>query len=536
MSMLETKANFKRKETEIEATNCVIEKVIRLSGTEFDRFSRDLMNDWDFIRDNPIERSYDTEGRCHCLLVMGNGRPDGILINSEGSSYARYNALLPNAEAFLFMNQYPVLSDLNKKLTAMVDYIAEQGGAGNSEGRGVVDLQDDGLSAGIDFMANPALRSALTAMLDQRPEIRDWELDGGQLIVWRNLGDKVDLTDPSVTPADMYAYGYTWDGMIPLGEKRALELFDKGYAIFRLSKNDAEGMIDSREEILAYDGLFGTEDPAWERPARIQPLQAFVMNSEKYNNGNGEAVGEWLTLPADADTLQGLLERIGVERASEVDLNAGIQSAFTITALRLPIEDELREYVSVHDSLDELNMLASFIDDMEDYELDKLQAILITHIADLSMGDDISAVVNLLYENNFTAFDFIYAHNEDALGRWYADANGKDEIPEGVSFEEHGRNYVKEEGGKFVPTLDGYIKHMHKAVSQEYGGIVPAEYKIVEAALRCLQSKTPELGSGEKPSVLDEINASRKSKTRAASKAKNWDVKKERKNKGGQDL
>jgi len=528
--MLETKANFRRKETEIEATNCVIEKVIRLSGTEFDRFSRALLKDWDFIRDNPIERSYDTEGRCHCLLVMGNGRPDGILVNSEGSSYARYSALLPNAEAFLLVNQYPALSDLNKKMAAMVEYIAEQGGAGNPEGRGVIDLQDDGLSAGIDFMVNPTLRSTLTAMLGQRPEIRDWEMDGGQLIVWRDMGDEVDLTDPAVTPADMYAYGYTWDGMIPLGKERALELFDAGCEIFRLYTNDAEGMIDTREEIEAYDGLFGTEDPNWKQPERVRPFQAFVVNSEK--RSIGENVGEWLTLPADADTLQGLLERIGVENPT--------QGAFDVTALRMPIEDELREYVNIHDSLDELNMLASFVDDMEDHELDKLQAILSTHIADLGMGGGLAAIANLLYEDNFTAFEFIYANNEDALGRWYVDVNPDEEKPADMSFADYGQFCVKEEGGKFVPALDGYIKHMYKAVEQMYDGTVHADYAIVDASLRGLQNKQSERSATEKPSVLDEIKASRQnareSKARAASKAKNWDVRKERKNKGGPDL
>jgi hypothetical protein len=221
--------------------------------------------------------------------------------------------------------------------------------------------------------------------------------------------------------------------------------------------------------------------------------------------------------------LQGLLERIGVDNPA--------QEAFTVTALRMPIEDELREYVNIHDNMDELNMLASFVDDMEDYELDQLQAILQTGVADLSKGShngrhDIAAVINLIYEDNFTAFDFIYAHNEEALGRYYADEN--DEIPDGVSFAEYGKQCVKDEGGRFVKELDGYIKHMHKSVAVEYDGKIPDEYKIVDSTLRAMQFKKlgrgAELGSGEKPSVLDEIKASRQdsrnSKARAASKAK----------------
>ena len=71
------------------------------------------------------------------------------------------------------------------------------------------------------------------------------------------------IEDPTVTRSDMIAYGYTWEGMIPLGREKALELFDEGRGIFRLYENDAEGMIDTREEILEFDGLFGIEDEEW---------------------------------------------------------------------------------------------------------------------------------------------------------------------------------------------------------------------------------------------------------------------------------
>lgn len=322
--------------------------------------------------------------------------------------------------------------------------------------------------------------------------------------------------------------------MIPLSTDRALATFDAGYEVFRLYENDAEGLITERGEIEEHDGLFGTENPAWEKSERTQSFQAFIVNAEKQSQG--ENVGEWLVLPADADTLQSLLERIGVENPTHD------HDSFAITAVRMPIEDCLREYVSKYDSLDELNMLASFVDDMEDYELDKLEAILTTNMAGLDTNEGITAIINLLHEENFTAFDFIYAHNEDALGRYYDDEHN--EVPEGVSFAEHGRNCVREEGGKFVPALDGYIKHIHKNVITVYEADVSDKYKIVDDALRGLQSKaakrTLEQGSGEKPSVLGEIKASRDkpghSQARAASRSKDWGVQKTKRDKGGHDL
>jgi len=538
--MLETNAVFRRKETDIEITNAVIEKVVHLSGAEFDSFSKNLLKDWGFILDNPIERSYDAQGRCHCLLVVGEGRKDGILVNSEGGSYARYSALLPNVNEFLMANQYPALGELNKKLEEVVNNILEQASDTFLDGRKDIDLIGIENDTGIEVSSNATLRSTVIKMLEARPEIRDWELDGGTLVVWRERSDipvsvlAEQLKDPTVTPADMYAYGYTWKGMIPLSTDWALATFDAGYEVFRLYENDAEGLITEREEIFEHDGLFGTENPAWEKSERTQPFQVFIVNTEKQSQG--ENVGEWLVLPADAGALQGLLERIGVENPTHD------HDSFAITAVRMPIEDSLREYVSKYNNLDELNMLASFVDDMDDYYLDKPEAILTTHIADLDVYEGITAIINLLHEENFTAFDFIYAHNEDELGRWYTDAG--DEVPEGVSFEEYGRSCVKSENGKFVPDLDGYVKRIHKNVLLMHEGDVPDKHKIVGDALRGLQSKAAkqalEQGSGEKPSVLDEIKASRDkpghSQARAASRSKDWGVQKTKRDKGGYDL
>lgn len=183
--MLHTKAVFRRKDTEINATECVVEKVIRLPGEKFDLFSRNLVREWDFLRDNPIDTAKDEEGHRRCLLVVGDGRRDGILVDAEGGSYARHSAFMPNAADFLAMGQYKTLAALNQKLTDLVDYIAEQAGTGNPEGRGVIDLQQSELLGGIDLMTNGALLRTVLDMLDERPEIRDWELDKNELVIYR---------------------------------------------------------------------------------------------------------------------------------------------------------------------------------------------------------------------------------------------------------------------------------------------------------------------------------------------------------------
>ena len=225
-----------------------------------------------------------------------------------------------------------------------------------------------------------------------------------------------------------------------------------------------------------------------------------------------KAVGEWLTLPADADTLRGLFERIGVDRPSE--------GAFAIAAVRMPMEDLLRSYVTKHDSLDEINMLASYMSDMQDYELDKLNAILTHKIADI--GDGTGALINLLGEDNFDAFVMIDASDYEALGRYYTD-----DKPDDVSFSDFGRQNAEDDKGVF--TEWGYVYHRYGEMPREYAGVVPDEYKILEAALQGLRPKPT---AQEKPSVMDEIKAAR----RTPGKPQLNDAPKLKKGKGEQDL
>ena len=52
----------------------------------------------------------DNDGVNHCLLVLCEERDDGIIVESEGSSYARYSAYLPCARKLVQQEQYPSLT------------------------------------------------------------------------------------------------------------------------------------------------------------------------------------------------------------------------------------------------------------------------------------------------------------------------------------------------------------------------------------------------------------------------------------------
>lgn len=59
---------------------------------------------------------------------------------------------------------------------------------------------------------------------------------------------------------DMIDYGYTWCGMIPMREKKALELFQEYKRVYALMPDDSESEIESKEQLMAHadaGGMFG---------------------------------------------------------------------------------------------------------------------------------------------------------------------------------------------------------------------------------------------------------------------------------------
>lgn len=97
------KASFKRKAVDIDElkdrecyeknkSNFVVDNVIELSRLRYEEFAKNLLTDFDFIKDN-IEFMYiDTERVLHTILIKEGGKLDGILVESEGYNYARYAA------------------------------------------------------------------------------------------------------------------------------------------------------------------------------------------------------------------------------------------------------------------------------------------------------------------------------------------------------------------------------------------------------------------------------------------------------------
>lgn len=71
------------------------------------------------------------------------------------------------------------------------------------------------------------------------------------------------LMPDKVSMEEMHVYGYVWDGMLPLTKERALELLDTDLLLFKLYEDGSDAMLETTEDILSHDGLFGVERDAW---------------------------------------------------------------------------------------------------------------------------------------------------------------------------------------------------------------------------------------------------------------------------------
>lgn len=104
-------ATFRCKESEYEEQSCVVEKIIELSADEFEFFRRNMLEHFDFIKENSDLMYQKADRVNHCLLVLGKDQDDGILVESEGWSYAKYTAFVPNARQLVELQHTKQLAE-----------------------------------------------------------------------------------------------------------------------------------------------------------------------------------------------------------------------------------------------------------------------------------------------------------------------------------------------------------------------------------------------------------------------------------------
>lgn len=120
--------NLLRKESEFKTRTCVVEKAIAVSHSEFENLKRHPLQDNDLIAENTELMYCDRDDNYHCLLIYDEEQGDGLMIEAEGSFYARYAQYIPKARELVERHQDPEIQLTNgeRKLLVLLNEKAER--------------------------------------------------------------------------------------------------------------------------------------------------------------------------------------------------------------------------------------------------------------------------------------------------------------------------------------------------------------------------------------------------------------------------
>ena len=176
---MKIKAIFQRKEAKYETEDCEISRVVELPNNQYSYFASRLLADHDFLVELRDEMGFTEDGVRHCLLVLSEDGDDGILVDAQGSSYARYTSFLPNARQQLILGQYQSLADFAKGMYGHAEEATQR--ILKNQVDGVYYLQ---LSDLPDPQTNPLFdHKLLGEMLSERPEFETVETMSSEILV-----------------------------------------------------------------------------------------------------------------------------------------------------------------------------------------------------------------------------------------------------------------------------------------------------------------------------------------------------------------
>ena len=203
------------------------------------------------------------------------------------------------------------------------------------------------------------------------------------------------------------------------------------------------------------------------------PFAAFITNLGKYNEG--ALVGEWVKFPTTAEELKKVFERIWI--GAKDDFGQAYEEWFN-TDYDCYV-DGLYDLLGEYANLDELNYLASKLDDMSQDEYERFQAA-------MEIGDHTGSIQEFInLTENLDCYD-IYPdiHDHDDLGRYYIEELDAMQVPEHlrnyIDYEAYGRDIALEESGQFTDL--GYVRDTGDSFHEYYDGergSIPEEYRVM---------------------------------------------------------
>lgn len=165
------RAIFERKPERFCPRESKIGRTICLSAKDFEAFLNKPCAEYAFLEQHSAMMKQAGDEQYDTLLVKGEGCRDGVLVKTEGASYARYAVYVLEASAL----PYESLARENQVLADAVDWIVENGTTMTSTGNWVTDFPELEERMGMKLSEVGYLRELLLRMLEERTEVVDVE-------------------------------------------------------------------------------------------------------------------------------------------------------------------------------------------------------------------------------------------------------------------------------------------------------------------------------------------------------------------------
>ena len=161
------KTNFQYKASNFQMDDCRIEKVVELSHEDFCRLKITPLADQPFLAENR-GCMFHTDGVIHCLLALGQGSDDGVLIDAEGYNYPRLAAYVPGMRDIV-----------NAQMDCAADFIIRWGTENTTSGSWCIYFEDLEKHLDLTVREGNGMDSMLRTALKQRPEVSAVDMHDG---------------------------------------------------------------------------------------------------------------------------------------------------------------------------------------------------------------------------------------------------------------------------------------------------------------------------------------------------------------------
>ncbi len=166
---MKIKANLLYEPSPFPMDDCQIEKVVELSASNFAALVTDPLCDRPCIAENRCHM-FTEDGVIHCLLALGEGSADGVLINSEGPGHRRRAAYMPGMRDII-----------NAEMERAADFIVRQGTERVMNKSWCVCFKELERSLGLSVQEGSGLDAMLEAALKRRPEVAAVDMHDGRI-------------------------------------------------------------------------------------------------------------------------------------------------------------------------------------------------------------------------------------------------------------------------------------------------------------------------------------------------------------------